>query len=202
MKRRKKQTKWRLEVSKGSFMVQLQIINKKNNGAKFTNLFSQQNGTILNLYLHAVFGDGCGTAAGAGLIDEVVLGWARGDTAAPEFTFLPRELCRKKQKTNENHQIQYQIWFKSFAETHSPCMTFFNAVRRRFKEKTIFTKINSLIAGFISLWKFMTLIKINARAFSLVHKVARLRYSSQLYTYIYLNVYFSFYFFFFFFCKI
>lgn len=39
-----------------------------------------------------VFGDGCGTAAGAGLIDEVVLGWALGDTAAPEFTFLPRPL--------------------------------------------------------------------------------------------------------------
>lgn len=42
----------------------------------------------------AVFGDGCGTAAGAGLIDEVVLGCARGDTAAPEFTFLPRALCK------------------------------------------------------------------------------------------------------------
>lgn len=43
-----------------------------------------------------MFGDGCGTAAGAGLIDEVVLGCARGDTAAPEFTFLPRALCKKE----------------------------------------------------------------------------------------------------------
>lgn len=91
-------------------------------------------------------------------------------------------------ETNENHHIKYQIWFKSFTETHSPCMAFFNAVRRRFWEKTIFTKINSLIAGFISLWKFMTLIKINARAFSLVHKVARLRYSSQLYIYMWMYI--------------
>lgn len=104
-------------------------------------------------------------------------------------------------ETNENHHIKYQIWLKSFAETHSPCMAFFIAVRRRFKEKTIFTKINSLIAGFISLWKFMTLIKINSRAFSLVHKVARLRYSSQLYIYICECIFLLLYFFFFF-CKI
>lgn len=43
----------------------------------------------------AVFGEGCGTAAGAGLftiglIDDWV---ALGEIAAPEFTFLPRALC-------------------------------------------------------------------------------------------------------------
>lgn len=43
-------------------------------------------------------GDGCGTAAGAGLIDEVV-GCALGDTAAPEFNALrPRALWKLEKK--------------------------------------------------------------------------------------------------------
>lgn len=53
----------------------------------------------------AVFGEGCGTAAGAGLfiiglIDELL---ALGDTAAPEFTFLPRPLCKKNKKKKKKH---------------------------------------------------------------------------------------------------
>lgn len=57
----------------------------------------------------AVFGDGCGTAAGAGLIDDVV-GCALGDTAAPEFNaFLPRALCNMK-KTGKKLKI-YSLHF-------------------------------------------------------------------------------------------
>lgn len=58
-----------------------------------------------------VFGDGCGTAAGAGLIDEVVDGWARGDTAAPEFTFLPRALWNwhKHRYTKINKLINHAL---------------------------------------------------------------------------------------------
>lgn len=45
----------------------------------------------------AVFGEGCGTAAGAGLADEVGGGCTLGETTAPEFNdFRPRVLCEWK----------------------------------------------------------------------------------------------------------
>ena len=43
-----------------------------------------------------MFGDGCGTAAGAGLIDELG-GCGLGDTTEPIFIDLrPRKLCKEK----------------------------------------------------------------------------------------------------------
>lgn len=55
-----------------------------------------------------VFGDGCGTAAGAGLTDDVGgCCCALGDTTAPEFiAFLPRKLCFiQKEKIRKTMQI-------------------------------------------------------------------------------------------------
>lgn len=50
-----------------------------------------------------VFGDGCGTAAGAGLADEFD-GWGLGDTILPGFNaFLPRKLCKSNRKKNETN---------------------------------------------------------------------------------------------------
>lgn len=46
-----------------------------------------------------VFGDGCGTAAGVGLIDDEAGGCDRGDAAAANFKDLrPRKLCERNGK--------------------------------------------------------------------------------------------------------
>lgn len=52
-----------------------------------------------------VFGDGCGTAAGAGLADDCVGGWGLGDTMLPGFAALrPRKLC------NQEKYMQMNKW--------------------------------------------------------------------------------------------
>lgn len=51
--------------------------------------------TILAVTADDVFGDGCGTAAGAGLADDWVGGCGRGDTMLPGFNALrPRSVCK------------------------------------------------------------------------------------------------------------
>lgn len=51
-------------------------------------------GNVDGVTVTDVFGDGCGTAAGAGLADEVG-GCGLGDTMLPGFkAFLPRKLCK------------------------------------------------------------------------------------------------------------
>lgn len=89
----------------------------------------------------AVFGDGCGTAAGAGLIDDVVLGWARGDTAAPEFTFLPRALCNTRQIQMLAIQLSWKSVYISFAPLFLACYFRIGAVSWRKRKRNIYLKL-------------------------------------------------------------